>query len=97
MLDIEQNAGRICDNFNMDDLPQEIEMHRNPIETNRNPFGSAKAAWSKVDDHDLYVIAGNRVRPAGKSQETHWISKDEVEKLLAEWQACQKDIGCPAF
>ncbi len=67
-------------------------MNRNQTETSWNQFkGSVKAAWDKVDGYSLYVIAGNRDRPAGKSQETYWISRAEVEKLLDEWQVRQKD------
>lgn len=68
-------------------------MDWNLIETNWNQFkGSVKATWNKINDYNLYVIAGNRDRLAGKIQDTYWISRDEVEKQLAEWQARQKDI-----
>jgi uncharacterized protein YjbJ (UPF0337 family) len=68
-------------------------MDWNLIETNWNQFkGSAKATWNKINDYNLYVIAGNRDRLAGKIQDTYWISRDEVEKQLAEWQARQKDV-----
>ena len=61
------------------------------IESNWTQFkGSVKATWSKINDYNLYIIAGNRDRLAGKIQETYWISRDEVEKQLAEWQARQK-------
>ena len=62
------------------------------IESNWTQFkGSVKTTWSKINDYNLYVIAGNRDRLAGKIQETYWISRDEVEKQLAEWQARQKN------
>ena len=67
-------------------------MDWNLIETNWMQFkGSVKATWTKINDYNLYVIAGNRDRLAGKIQETYWISKDEVEKQLVEWQARQKE------
>lgn len=67
-------------------------MDWNLIESNWTQFkGSVKATWTKINDYNLYVIAGNRDRLAGKIQETYWISRDEVEKQLAEWQARQKN------
>lgn len=65
-------------------------MDWNQIETNWAQFkGSVKATWGKINDYNLYVIAGDRDRLAGKIQETYWISRDEVEKQVAEWQARQ--------
>lgn len=52
--------------------------------------GSVKATWSKINDYNLYVIAGDRSRLAGKIQETYWISQEEVERQIAEWQARQE-------
>lgn len=58
--------------------------------------GSVKATWSKINDYNLYVIAGDRTRLAGKIQETYWISRDEVERQIAEWQERQKNLRGPA-
>lgn len=68
-------------------------MDWNLIENNWTQLkGSVKATWSKINDYNLYVIAGDRSRLAGKIQETYWISQEEVERQIAEWQARQKKI-----
>lgn len=67
------------------------------IQTNWTQLkGSVKATWSKINDYNLYVIAGDRKRLAGKIQETYWISREEVERQISEWQARQKEIQDPS-
>jgi uncharacterized protein YjbJ (UPF0337 family) len=76
---------------------EEIEMNWNLIEANWKQFkGSVKTRWSKLNDYQIYVIAGKRDQLAGKIQETYWISRDEVERQLGDWQDRQKDINRPA-
>lgn len=72
-------------------------MDWNLIENNWTQLkGSAKATWNKINDYNLYVIAGDRTRLAGKIQETYWISQEEVERQINEWQARQKKLQDPA-
>lgn len=71
-------------------------MDWNLIESNWTQLkGSVKATWSKINDYNLYVIAGDRNRLAGKIQETYWISREEVERQIAEWQTRQKNMEGP--
>lgn len=71
-------------------------MDWNLIENNWTQLkSSVKATWSKINDYNLYVIAGDRTRLAGKIQETYWISRDEVERQIAEWQERQKNLRGP--
>jgi uncharacterized protein YjbJ (UPF0337 family) len=75
---------------------EEIEMNWDLIEVNWKQFkGSIKAQWSKLNDYQIYVIAGKRDQLAVKIQETYWISRDEVERQLADWQDRQKGINRP--
>lgn len=61
------------------------------IEGNWKQFkGDIKVRWGKLTDDQLDVIAGKRDILSGKIQEAYGISKDEVEKQLAEWQERQK-------
>ena len=72
-------------------------MDWNLIESNWTQLkGSVKATWGKINDYNLYVIAGDRTRLAGKIQETYWISQEEVERQIAEWQSRQKKLQDPA-
>jgi uncharacterized protein YjbJ (UPF0337 family) len=75
---------------------EEIDMNWELIEVNWKQFkGSIKAQWSKLNDYQIYVIAGKRDQLAGKIQETYWISRDEVERQLADWQDRQNDVHRP--
>ncbi len=77
---------------------EEIDMDWDLIETNWKQFkGSVKAQWSKLKDYQIYMIAGKRDQLAGKIQETYWISRDEVERQLADWQDRQKDVNRPVI
>jgi uncharacterized protein YjbJ (UPF0337 family) len=42
-------------------------------------------------DNNLDVIAGKRDQLAGKIQEAHGASKEDVEKQIAEWQDKQDE------
>ena len=48
--------------------------------------GKAKVQWGKLTDDDLDVVAGRREQLAGRIQERYGISKDEVEKQIADWE-----------
>jgi len=62
------------------------------IEGNWKQFkGSVRQQWGKLTDDQLDVIGGKRDSLAGKIQEAYGISKDEVEKQLADWQQRLKD------
>ena len=63
-------------------------MNWDRIEGNWKQFkGSAKEQWARLTDDQLEAIAGKRDQLAGKIQEAYGITKDEVEKQLAAWQA----------
>jgi len=77
----------------------ELEAHSNPSQKARHDVNIAKAEaayavakekWGKLTDDQLDVIAGKRDQLAGKIQETYGVSKDEVEKQIAEWQKLLK-------
>ncbi len=48
--------------------------------------GKAKVQWGKLTDDDLDVVAGRREQLAGRIQERYGITKDEVEKQIADWE-----------
>jgi uncharacterized protein YjbJ (UPF0337 family) len=51
--------------------------------------GEVKRQWGKLTDDELDEVAGNRDRLAGKIQEAYGISKDETERMLADWESKQ--------
>ena len=48
--------------------------------------GKAKVQWGKLTDDDLDVVAGRREQLAGRIQERYGITKDEVERQIADWE-----------
>jgi uncharacterized protein YjbJ (UPF0337 family) len=70
---------------------KESTMNWDRIEGNWKQIrGSVKEKWGKLTDDQLDVIAGKRDQLAGKIQETYGVSKDEVEKQIADWQKLVK-------
>jgi uncharacterized protein YjbJ (UPF0337 family) len=53
--------------------------------------GNVKMQWGNLNDDRLDVIAGKRDNLAGKIQERYGISKDAMEKQLADWQNRMKE------
>src|SRR5688500_3095201 len=47
--------------------------------------GSARAHWSKLDDHDWQTATGNKEQLIGRIQERYGISKDEAGKQVEDW------------
>jgi uncharacterized protein YjbJ (UPF0337 family) len=54
--------------------------------------GSVRKQWSKLTDDDINVIAGERDRLVGKIQERYGISKEEVERQIANWNPQLADV-----
>lgn len=55
----------------------------------KNEWEQAKAAlkteWSKLTDHDLDVIDGDRERLEERLQELYGYAKDDAHKRVHEW------------
>jgi uncharacterized protein YjbJ (UPF0337 family) len=65
----------------------EIHMNWDRIQGNwKQVVGKAKVQWGKLTDDDLDVVAGRREQLAGRIQERYGITKDEVEKQIADWE-----------
>jgi uncharacterized protein YjbJ (UPF0337 family) len=70
----------------------EAAMNWDRIEGNWKQFkGKWKEQWGKLTDDQLDVIAGKRDVLIGKVQGAHGISKDEAERLAAEWEKRQPE------
>lgn len=66
-------------------------MDWNRIEGNWKEFkGQLKEQWGNLTDDQLSVIAGNRDQLLGKIQEIYGITKEEADKQISAWQACQE-------
>lgn len=48
--------------------------------------GLVKMEWGKLTSDDLEVIEGDRMRLAGKLQESYGISRDEAKKWIKNWE-----------
>ena len=67
-------------------------MNWDRIEGNWKQFtGYAKEQWGRLTEDDLDVVAGKRDQLAGRIQEAYGLSKDAVEKQIADWQRTLKD------
>jgi uncharacterized protein YjbJ (UPF0337 family) len=51
--------------------------------------GDIQQKWGKLTDDDIAQINGDRLKLAGSIQKAYGISKDNVEKQLAEWESQQ--------
>jgi uncharacterized protein YjbJ (UPF0337 family) len=73
---------------------KDTEMNWDRIEGNWKQLkGNVKMQWGNLTDDRLGVMAGKRENLAGKIQERYGISKDEMEKQLADWQNRMKEIS----
>jgi uncharacterized protein YjbJ (UPF0337 family) len=69
-------------------------MNWDRIEGNWKQFkGNAVQQWGKLTDDQLDVIAGRRDLLLGRIQELYGISKEEVEKQLADWETRMQQVG----
>jgi len=67
-------------------------MNWDRIEGNWKQFtGYAKEQWGRLTEDDLDVVAGKRDQLAGRIREAYGLSKDAVEKQIADWQRTLKD------
>ena len=48
--------------------------------------GNIQQQWGKLTDDDVDTVAGQRESLAGKIQERYGLSKDAVERQIAEWE-----------
>ncbi len=48
--------------------------------------GMVQQQWGELTDDDFDTVAGKRESLAGKIQERYGLSKDAVERQIAEWE-----------
>lgn len=48
--------------------------------------GKVQQQWGELTDDDFDTVAGKRETLAGKIQERYGLSKDAVERQIAEWE-----------
>lgn len=48
--------------------------------------GKIQEQWGELTDDDFDTISGKREHLAGKIQERYGLSKEAVEKQIAEWE-----------
>lgn len=48
--------------------------------------GKVQEQWGELTDDDFDTIAGKREHLSGKIQERYGLSKDAVEKQIANWE-----------
>ena len=48
--------------------------------------GKVQQQWGELTDDDFDTVAGKRETLAGKIQERYGLSKDSVERQIAEWE-----------
>lgn len=48
--------------------------------------GKVQQQWGELTDDDFDTVAGKREVLSGKIQERYGLSKDAVEKQIAEWE-----------
>ena len=62
------------------------------VEGNWKQFkGKVKSQWGQLSDDQLDVIAGKRIKLAGKIQESYGISKDQAEQQIKRFEKLYPD------
>lgn len=62
-------------------------MNWDTIKGNWKQFkGKVQEQWGQLTDDDFDTISGQREQLSGKIQERYGLSKDAVEKQIAEWE-----------
>ena len=51
--------------------------------------GNAKLQWSKLSDEQVIGTLGKRENLSARVQEAYSLSKEEVERQIADWQSKQ--------
>lgn len=62
-------------------------MNWDTIKGNWKQFkGKVQQQWGELTDDDFDTVAGKRESLAGKIQERYGLSKEAVERQIAEWE-----------
>jgi len=72
-------------------------MNWSNIESSWNDFkANAKQQWSKLTDEQITGTMGKREQLSSRVQEAYFLSKEDAERQISDWQSKQVEKQAPA-